>query len=289
MTVRSAVYLSGNKYRLWEQIKPHLQDGNRKVFIDLFGGSATTTLNVVNEGLFDTVVYNDKAKHLYELQKLLQQDLETHGCKPEGGSYLVRDLIETHYSYPTDKEGYKDLVDTYNKYKSVHALYILQTRSNSNMMRFNKEGCWNMTYGERATFFPERILKHQQLIQEVDLWNLDFGDVIECLLESADLSGTTVYLDPPYHSTTAVYNENGGWTQNDNTTLLEYCVELQKRGAKVVISNVFENRGKVHQELIDWCEEYKDVFEVHHLNMDYNNSSFRKGKGKTDEVLIVSR
>ena len=280
MTIRSAIYLAGNKYKLYDTIKPHLQDENRKTLVDVFGGSGVMTINASHDNLFENYVYNEKAKHLFELQKWVKHF--------DGDSQEVAESYNR--MYPSTKSSFYDLKDDYNLGVQHEAqLYCLMCRSNSNMMRFNSKGEYNMTFGERNYFNLDRIWTHHHNIQNVKLRNEDFGDLLNEYLETEDLFNYTFYLDPPYFSTTAIYNENGGWTQNDNTTLLEYCLELQKKGAKVVISNVFENRGNVHQELIDWCEENKESFTVHHLNISYNNSSFRKGKGSTDEVLIVSK
>lgn len=281
MALRSAIYLAGNKYKLYDTIKPHLQDGKRETLVDVFGGSGIMTLNASHDHLFKSYVYNEKAKHLFDLQNWVRQ---FDGDDAEEVEYF-------NQYYKSDKAGFLLMREDYNNsfVTSLPVLYNLMCRSNSNMMRFNSSGGFNIPYGERNCCNIERIWEHHNNIQNVDLRNEDFGDLLDEYLEMKNLSEYTFYLDPPYFSTTATYNENDGWTQNDNTTLLEYCLELQKKGAKVVISNVFENRGNVHQELIDWCEENKESFTVHHLNISYNNSSFRKGKGKTDEVLIVSR
>lgn len=281
MTLRSSIYLAGNKYKLFDTIKPHLQDGKRKALVDVFGGSGIMSLNASHEKLFENYVYNEKAKHLFGLQQLVKNFDES-----------IEDEVEYfNNQYKSDKEGYLLMREDFNEslVTSYPTLYNLMCRSNSNMMRFNSSGGFNIPYGERNCCNIKRIWQHHNNIQNVNLRNEDFGDLLDEYLEIDDLSEHTFYADPPYQSTTATYNENGGWTQNDNTTLLEYCLELKKKGAKVVISNVFENRGNVHQELIDWCEENKESFTVHHLNISYNNSSFRKGKGKTDEVLIVSK
>lgn len=281
MALRSAIYLAGNKYKLYNTIKPHLQDGKRETLVDVFGGSGIMTLNSSRDKLFENYVYNEKARHLFELQNWVKHfdgdDAEEVEC--------------INNSYKSDKAGFLLMREDFNEslVTRLPTLYNLMCRSNSNMMRFNSKGEYNMTFGERNRCDVPRIWYHSEYIQDVELENEDFGDLLEEYASLNDLSEYTFYLDPPYAFTTATYNENGGWTQNDNTTLLEYCLTLRDKGAKVIISNVFENRGNVHQELIDWCEENKETFTVHHLNISYNNSSFRKGKGKTDEVLIVSK
>jgi site-specific DNA-adenine methylase len=109
------------------------------------------------------------------------------------------------------------------------------------------------------------------------------------LKRERDLSGHTFYFDPPYFASLATYNENGGWKKDDDLSLQDYAVELVSRGAKVVMSNVFHNKGKTNHHLMGWCDEHKELFDVHHLNIDYNNSSCFKSDDVTDEVLIVSK
>ena len=72
MTVRSALYLTGNKTKLIPEILPHLQDGRRTDFYDVFGGSGCVSLNVAKGDLFERVVYNERCNHLFELQESLK-------------------------------------------------------------------------------------------------------------------------------------------------------------------------------------------------------------------------
>lgn len=57
-----------------------------------------------------------------------------------------------------------------------------------------------------------------------------------------------------------------------------------KRGIKWGLSNVFENRGKKNQHLIDWCE--KNGWQVYHLDRNYN--PFSRGNSNSDEVYICN-
>ncbi len=279
MAIQSAIYLAGNKRKLWEQIAPFLINTNRQYFIDVFGGSGTVTINAVNEGLFKHYVYNEKAPHLFKLQ----QWVKDFGC------WEVDEVLGINEAYPETSEGYRDMRDDYNNgLDTPEMLYNLMCRSNSNNMRFNKQGNYNMTYGERATCNVPRVEKHRNLLQRVQIKNMDYKEILSKLLQH-NLSGVLIYLDPPYLGTLATYNEQKGWDAQENTCLFDFMVQLKAKGAKVIMSNVFENRGKVHNQLIEWCNDHSNQFQVHHLDRCYNNSSFRKGKGKTDEVLIVSK
>jgi DNA adenine methylase Dam len=275
MTIQSAIYLCGNKRKLWSDIKPHLE--GKKILIDLFTGSGTVAINSVNEVMFEKVIANDSLTFLYDLHEALQ-------------SKFFLDMVKlSNEKYGDSKEEYLRLRKDYNSSGRLDLLLNLNYRSNSNMMRWNSKGGFNMPYGERLRYDSGRLKKHHELCKSIEFHNEDFRQLIENLENSLDFKDCVVYIDPPYQGTTAPYNEMGKWTEEQDNTLLDTVTYLHNAGAKVVMSNVFENRGHKNNWLIDWCDENSGDFEVHHLNMDYSNSSFRKSNHKTDEVLIVSR
>ena len=276
--LRAAPYVTGNKYRLLPDILPHLLVEGRNTFIDLFGGSGCVTINVNETGHFDNILYNELDEHIFGLQNyLLNND----------NDFCIVSYLNKLYS--KGKTDYLSLVKSYNKEPCYEKLFLLQCRSFSNGIRFDKKGKFDKPWGDRAPFFLERMKEHQRLLKGVKLWNGDFREVCDEALVSGKGNQTVIYIDSPYYLTNATYNEKGGWTQQDNTDLLSYVEKLIEKGFKVVMSNVYSNRGKVHQQLIDWCECNKDKVEVHHLDIDYGNSSFHKSTDKTDEVLLVSK
>ena len=175
MTIRSAIYLAGNKFKLFNSIKTHLQDGKRKTLVDVFGGSGTISINASNEKLFEEYVYNEKSHHLFKLQAWVK------GFDKDDESAVT--AINKHHKPDNHlefiklrkalNEGARDCTFYY------HKLYNLMCRSNSNMMRFNSKGEYNMTFGARNRCDVPRILKHQSCIQNVNLRNEDFGDLLD--------------------------------------------------------------------------------------------------------------
>ena len=96
-----------------------------------------------------------------------------------------------------------------------------------------------------------------------------------------------VYCDPPYLNTEAVYNEKrayGGWCIDDDYKLFDILEELHNKGVKWGLSNVFYNRGKSNDHLIEWCD--KNNWHVYHLNRNYN--PFSRGNSNNDEVYICN-
>lgn len=188
-----------------------------------------------------------------------------------------------------NKQGYLDLRESYNKctYKYPMHFYTLICHSFSNQIRFNSKGEFNLPFGKR-TFndklkerFNEFIRHFQQ--QYVQFYSLDFRKLDLTQVTNKDF----VYIDPPYLITTASYNENGGWTEQDERDLLDLMDKLNSLGIKFALSNVFENKGRKNEMLIDWSKKYN----VHYLNHSYSSSNYQssdKGKNTTVEVLVTN-
>lgn len=280
--IQSALYLDGNKRELYPQIEPHML--GKKVLIEPFGGSGSVSLNASNNGLFERYLCNDLHTQMVNLHKNLK-------CLD-----WVMQCYEANKLYEPTKEAFLRLREDYNRDKSrLDLLYLIMMRSHGNKIRFNKSKGCNITYGERERFDLERMLCHRTLSTPLEWYNESFAvflNKIEELLEITghNLKDTLVYLDAPYQYSLAVYQDTtGAWTLQDDMVLLSLAEKLHDKGAKIVMSNVFRNRGKVSQFLIDWCESKSNKFKVYHLEKDYSNSSAHKSDKKTDEVLIVSR
>ena len=95
-----------------------------------------------------------------------------------------------------------------------------------------------------------------------------------------------IYVDPPYLITTATYNENGGWGEQDEKDLLVLLDKLNEKGIKFGLSNVIKQGDNTNHILQDWCNKYN----TYHLNYDYGNSSYHKKDrtAETDEVFICN-
>lgn len=286
MSIRSACYLQGNKYLLWEEIKHYLKAETRSTLVEPFFGSGTVSLNAANETLFKHMIGSDIAKWQIDLHKAMQDPMFV----------FAADKINKAYS--EDLDGFLQMKESYNKdISDMGYLYNLMCRANSNMTRFSgKEGSrkYNMSYGKRARFSVERLMQNQVLMKGVDLYNMSFGVLflqLESLLSVKGVSplDTTIYVDSPYYNSVATYNEQGGWTAQDDEVLLDYLVKLHKQGYHIVSSNAFHNRGKTNSRLIEWTEANSELFEVVYLNRDYSNSSYFKSDHPTVEVLIVSK
>ena len=283
--VKSPIFYMGNKERLIKKGLIELFPNNINTFIDLFCGSGVVSLNV-----------NAKNKIL------IDNDINIINLinyfKNNNPNNVIKDVEEiiNNYQLPTFstdarkfkgdrnifKEKYNILKNDYNNSKSIKLLYVLNIFSNSHMLRFNSRGEFNMPFGNG--YFTDKCkenILNNTYNELTTLINSDFRDINIDLLKKDDF----IYLDPPYLNTDATYNENKGWSINDENDLYKICEKLNNKGIKFGLSNVFQNKGIENKKIIQWCEDN-----------DWNVYLFDKftycacGKGNADskEVFITN-
>lgn len=115
----------------------------------------------------------------------------------------------------------------------------------------------------------------------VKITNFDFRKLSISRLKSDDF----VYLDPPYFNTTATYNENNSWNEDDEIALFNLCEKLNDNGIKWGMSNVFQCKGKINEHLIKWCE--KNNWNVHTFDK-FTYMACGKGNSNATEVFITN-
>ena len=159
-------------------------------------------------------------------------------------------------------------------------MYILICYSTNHLIRFNRKNEFNASVGVTPRYIKEYIYNAYEPMKQVNISCKNYKEV-------PIKENCFVYCDPPYFNTLAVYNEKieyGGWTIKDDLELFDYLEKLDKRNIKFGLSNVFKNRGKTNEHLIEWCN--KNNWEVYHLDRNYR--PFGKSNSNTDEVYITN-
>jgi len=292
MYYRSPIPYMGNKYKLLKHILP-LFPKTCKTFIDLFGGSGTVSMNYQGT---EKTLYNDFNTNIVELVKMFKennpQELNAYWQAKilEYGldsCSLKKEERENRSGYERRKENYNKLREDYNKSKErdYRDLFLLSCYSINHLIRFNTNSDFNASSG--ADSYNEKNYKcvcdMHKIFQNVEVRNEDALNFDFSLLDGNDF----VYSDIPYLNTEAVYNEKrafGGWSIESDYELFKILENLNAKGVKWGLSNVFSNRGKTNQHLIDWCE--KNKWKVFHLERNYN--PFSRGNSDNDEVYICN-
>lgn len=297
---RSAINYIGGKYKLLPQIVP-LFPKNIRDFYDVFSGGANVGINVEVKG---KVIINDIEKNLIELYKFIRNNdyhVILRKIKFIIQKYNLSDTQKNGYHFykanssdglkDVNKKAYEQLREDYNNQlfseeERPLIFYVLIVYAFNNQIRFNSQGLFNMPTGKRD-FNQNMQLKLKEFKEAISRENVcfsnkDFREVIGSVINKNDF----VYLDPPYLITNATYNENGGWSEQDEKDLLKSLDDLDKKGIRFALSNVLLHKGVENRLLIEWAANYK----IHYLDFHYNNSNYQSKaiNNKTVEVLITN-
>jgi DNA adenine methylase Dam len=268
--IKSPLNYVGGKYKLLNQIIPLIPD-NINTFIDLFGGGFNVGINITA----NKVIYNDMIKQVVDLLNDLNKK-----SKEEILNQIDRLIAEYELS-KENQEGYLNLRSYYNNHnKDSIVFYTLICYEFNNQIRFNSSGEYNMPFGKnRSSFNPALRDKFCKFVEQLHkgsylFTNNDFRKIKVDKLSNNDY----IYCDPPYFNSTATYNENGGWTEQDEKDLLDMLEILNNKGIKFGLSNNL----KYDNPLLN---EWKSKYNVHYLNINYGNCNYQK-KDKTRDIEV---
>lgn len=258
--IQSPLNYTGGKYRLLPQILPNFPE-KVGVFVDLFCGGCNVGINIEA----DKVIYNDLNRnllYLYNTFKNLDKDTTFYWIYHIIKEYNLSLVSKHGYDFYNcnsskglgdyNREGFLKLRSDFNNKTLSHnedyyyyiMLYVMIVYAFNNQIRFNSNGEFNLPVGKRdfnkkiqdkLSKFIDRLKKQNSIFTCQDFRNFD----IETLTEN-----DFVYADPPYLITCATYNEQGGWTENDEKDLLAFLDNLNENRIKFALSNVLSSKGK---------------------------------------------
>ncbi len=180
------------------------------------------TINDLNEELVN--VYNVIKNDL----DLLLEDLAKHDNNAEY-FYKIRSVDRT-----------QEFAKLTPVQRASRVVYLNKTCYNG-LYRVNNAGEFNAPFGR----YKNPNIVNRPTLKAVSNFLNDKNIIIECkdytkVLEAAD-SKSFVYLDPPYYPISASSNftgyVQGGWSQADQIRLKNVCDELNRKGAKFLLSN----------------------------------------------------
>ena len=297
--IKSPLNYTWWKYKLLPQLFS-IFPKELNTFVDLFCWWANVWINITA----NNILCLDKQKELIRIFKLLQKSqykTVLANIKSIIKKYELSDSENVWYSFygldssqwlqKYNKEKYLTLRNDYNSIKKDcekkdYLLLVLIFFWFNNQIRFNSKWEYNIPVWKRD--FNKSVSNNlEAFVKELKNKNIEFINTRFQEFEVPDNS--FVYCDPPYFLTTASYNENWGWTVEDETDLLSYLVALDKRNINFALSNVTEHQWKIHSQLLNWCKINK--FKVHPISSNYDNSNYQKESKNNKwsiEVLITN-
>lgn len=272
--IKSPLNYVGGKYKLLNDIIP-LFPKNINTFVDVFAGGFNVGINVIS----NRVIYNDIEHHLVGLMEYIQQT-DTEELLYEIGSIINRFGLSKD-----DSEGFLNLREAYNAGdNSPIMFYTMICYAFNYQIRFNNDGKYNMPSGKnRSSFNPalrQKFILFADALHEKNCYfeNKQFYKIDFSTLGKDDF----VYCDPPYLNSVAAYNENGGWSANNEKRLLGILDGLNDNGIKFALSNNLKYDNPI-------LDEWRSKYFTHYINGNYSNCNYhKKDRSKDKEVLIIN-
>lgn len=305
--VKSPLNYTGNKYRILSQIINYFPK-NSYSLLDLFCGGATIGINANA----NKVYFVDNRKQIINLLNYLAKidfdqflvDIE-HLIKKYNLSYSAKlgykfyknklnDVNPNNGLKKYNEDAFYKLRDDYNSLKDKSTdtanklLYLLMVYSFNNDIRFSNIGNFNLPVGKTDLNKNNinKIKNYNSIISTFDykfICEEFYSKKIYNLAKKVDF----VYMDPPYLITTAVYNENNGWSTELEYKLLDFLNYLIEINKPFILSNVWEKRGRRNEPLSYWIYKNKALIEVIDIDYHYRSASYNKIDRNASEREII--
>lgn len=280
--INSPFNYTGSKFKLLDQLIPNF-DYSKPYFIDLFCGGGSVYTNILDK--YQKVIVNDIINDLVNIhESILESDDIIDKTK-----ILCLGIKE-------DQDKFLKLREDYNNNPTSDRLWSLMLSCNSNLIRFNKKGKFNQTWGKRSwndstqkklDIFKNHIRKYKDNIR---FTSKSFKDV------EVKSDKVMIYIDPPYgfiidekgeigNKQISEAGYNNFYYKQDDINLYEYCKMINDLGSSFMISGVLEHGGQ-RSWLLD--KLISDGFRYKELDFNYDKINKSGSDKKTKEVIIMN-
>lgn len=173
---------SGGKKDELSQILPHIPE-TFKTYLEPFIGGGAVYFRVNP----DSAVINDVHKELTDFYQSIKQ----------GHSSDIYEFMENN---PNDEETYYKVrsIEPEDMLTNAQRFYYLRKTCYRGMLRYNKQGKFNIPYGryKNCNFEDLKNKKYEELLQRTEVKNSSFEEIFE----EYDDPENFMFLDPPYDS-----------------------------------------------------------------------------------------
>lgn len=220
---------AGGKRQIISELKSHIPC-NYGDYFELFLGGGALFFDLYNE---------NKMHYLNDINSTLIKAYKSFKTKAKF-QRLIKEL-ET-FEIKNSKENYYQTRNNFNNGKRNPSEFIYLNRTCFNgLYRENSLGQFNVPFGgndSHKLFNYSNLNLVEKVISQknVKIYNFDYSKFLNIMKE-----GDFVYLDPPYDSNDlppsfTKYNSSD-FGRNDQIKLRDFCLELNNRKIKFMISN----------------------------------------------------
>lgn len=242
---------SNQQRTLLIKIVSYINNSEKVMFVDVFGGSGIVTINVKNK----IKKYNDKNRDLVNLFEILKDKKLSEEFK-----YILYRTLYSKYLYENASEKVRlsicsdkiDLKRAVNFYiatmQSVNAIGSIKKSGFKSSRKIVRRGMGQAVSSWKRNV-DENLPKNIEAFREVEVYNYDF---LQCINEF-DSENTIFYLDPPYVSDTRI-NKSVYEHELENNRHRELVEKLLVIEGQAILSG-YENKIYEKLENNGWKKE----------------------------------
>ena len=264
---------------------------NINKYAEIFVGGGAVLFDILSKYKLDEVYISDKNLELINTYKSIRDnvDILIKSLKGMEEQYIPLDNKNRKDYYYKKREEYNSLKinsEVNNIEKAILFIFLNKTCFNG-LYRVNKKGKFNVPMGayKKPKICDEENLKNVSLtLRNVKIVYADYRKSEKFIDDK-----TFVYIDPPYRplnitSSFTSYTEND-FNDKEQIELAEYINVLNKKGAKIVISNSDPKNNDIDDNFFDKLYKNYNINRVKATRMLNSNASLR---GAINELLITN-
>ena len=264
---------------------------NINKYAEIFIGGGAVLFDILSKYKLDEVYISDKNLELINTYKSIRDnvDILIKSLKEMEEQYIPLNNEDRKIYYYEKREEYNSLKinsEMNNIEKAILFIFLNKTCFNG-LYRVNKKGEFNVPMGayKKPKICDEENLKNVSLtLRNVKIVYADYRESEKFIDDK-----TFVYIDPPYRplnitSSFTSYTEND-FNDKEQIELAEYINVLNKKGAKIVISNSDPKNNDIDDNFFDKLYKNYNINRVKATRMLNSNASLR---GAINELLITN-
>ena len=264
---------------------------NINKYAEILVGGGAVLFDILSKYKLDEVYISDKNLELINTYKSIRDnvDILIKSLKGMEEQYIPLDNKNRKDYYYKKREEYNSLKinsEVNNIEKAILFIFLNKTCFNG-LYRVNKKGKFNVPMGayKKPKICDEENLKNVSLtLRNVKIVYADYKESEKFIDDK-----TFVYIDPPYRplnitSSFTSYTEND-FNDKEQIELAEYINVLNKKGAKIVISNSDPKNNDIDDNFFDKLYKNYNINRVKATRMLNSNASLR---GAINELLITN-
>ncbi|MCI9078718.1 MAG: DNA adenine methylase [Lachnospiraceae bacterium] len=283
---------AGGKGQLLREIEKYypFEKGTITKYAEPFVGGGAVLFDILSKYGLEEVYISDINAELINAYRILRDDIDelVTMLQVMQNEFVPMDTDERKTYYMVKRERFNDLKingdETINIEKAALMIFLNKTCFNG-LFRVNKKGLFNVPMGsyKNPMICDENNL--QAISQKLQKVNIVCGDYK--LSKDFIDEHTFVYFDPPYRPLTdtasfTAYTENL-FNDDSQKELASFVDELNKKGAKIVVSNSDPKNSNTDDDFFDDIYSAHKIKRVEATRMINCNGESR---GKIKELLI---